>query len=88
MTGHIGQTPLDPVMVIGQLFMFDSKKVEEICLALTPEGRKKELEELEGKGITVTVPTYESPVCHLACILDPDGNTVWIHQRKDGSYGD
>jgi len=46
------------------------------------------IEELEGKGITVTVPTYESPVCHLACILDPDGNTVWIHQRKDGSYGD
>ena len=21
-------------------------------------------------------------------LLDPDGNTVWIHQRKDGSYGD
>ena len=46
------------------------------------------IEELEGKGITVTVPTYENPVCHLACILDPDGNTVWIHQRKDGGYGD
>ncbi len=46
------------------------------------------IEELESQGITVTVPTNESPVCHFACILDPDGNTVWIHQRKDGSYGD
>ena len=36
------------------------------------------IEELEGKGITVTVPTNESPVCHFACILGPDANTVWI----------
>lgn len=46
------------------------------------------IEELEGNGVKVSVPFNESPVCHFACILDPDGNTVWIHQRKDGSFGD
>ncbi|HJP31432.1 MAG TPA: VOC family protein [Candidatus Latescibacteria bacterium] len=44
------------------------------------------IKELEGKG--VTVPVNESPVCHFACVLDPDGNTVWIHQRHDGTFGD
>lgn len=43
--------------------------------------------ELQSKGVTVTVPINESPVCHFACVLDPDGNTVWFHQRKDGSFG-
>ena len=46
------------------------------------------IEELESKGVKVTLPVNESPVCHFACILDPDGNTVWLHQRKDGTFGD
>ena len=46
------------------------------------------IEELESKGIKVTLPVNESPECHFACILDPDGNTVWLHQRKDGTFGD
>ena len=44
--------------------------------------------ELQAKGVTVTVPTQESPVCHFAMIQDPDGNAVWLHQRKDGTFGD
>lgn len=39
--------------------------------------------ELEAKG----VPFNESPVCHFACVLDPDDNTLWLHQRKDGTFG-
>ena len=37
--------------------------------------------------MTVVFPIQESPICHLACIEDPDGNHVWLHQRKDGTFG-
>ena len=46
------------------------------------------IEELQAKGVPVTVPANETPVCHFACVQDPDGNTVWFHQRKDGTFGD
>lgn len=28
----------------------------------------------------------ESPVCHFACVTDPDGNTIWLHNRKDRTF--
>ena len=37
---------------------------------------------LQAAGVPVSVPPYESPVCHLAVVNDPDGNPVCIHQRK------
>lgn len=46
------------------------------------------MDELKAKGVTVTVPAGESPVCHFACVSDPDGNTVWFHKRKDGTFAD
>ena len=46
------------------------------------------IRELEEKGVKVTIPANETPVCHFACISDPDGNTVWLHSRKDGTCGD
>lgn len=45
------------------------------------------MEELGGQGVTVVFPIQESPICHLACIENPDGNHVWLHQRKDGTFG-
>ncbi len=58
------------------------------AIALSVEDVAATVEELTAKGVTVTVPTQESPVCHFAWIQDPDGNTVWIHERKDGTHGD
>ena len=46
------------------------------------------LEQLQAKGVKVTVPMNESPVCHFACIADPDVNTIWLDNRKDGTFGD
>ena len=42
---------------------------------------------MEAKGVKVTIPTNE-PVCHFACVSDPDGNTIWFHCHKDGTFGD
>ncbi len=44
--------------------------------------------DLEAKGVTVTIPPNDSPVCRFACVADPDGNTVWLHKRHDGTFGD
>jgi predicted enzyme related to lactoylglutathione lyase len=43
--------------------------------------------ELRGKGVAVLSEPYETGICHLATIADPDGNRLILHQRKDGSAG-
>lgn len=43
--------------------------------------------ELKARGIPFTFGPHESPVCHLAFLNDPSGNTVCIHRRKDGTAG-
>lgn len=45
------------------------------------------LEELKAASMTVITDPNESPVCHFASVLDPDGNSLWIHHRKDGPVG-
>ena len=58
------------------------------AISLAVENVDEAMAELQEKGVTVTFPAQETPVCHVACIADPDGNNIWIHQRKDGTFGD
>ena len=37
---------------------------------------------LKEKGVPFVLDTLETPVCHLAVISDPDGNSIIIHKRK------
>lgn len=37
---------------------------------------------LKQSGVKFRVEPMESPVCHLAVISDPDGNSITIHKRK------
>ena len=55
--------------------------------AFAVDNLEEYVNQLEAKGVTVTIPTNETPVCHFACIKDPDGNTIWLHNRKDGTFG-
>lgn len=57
------------------------------AVALAVDDVAAAVEELKAKGVTVTFGPYESPVCHMAFILDPDGNSVGLHHRKDGTAG-
>jgi predicted enzyme related to lactoylglutathione lyase len=34
------------------------------------------------RGVTFVADIMESPVCSMAPCMDPDGNTIIIHQRK------
>lgn len=44
----------------------------------------KAVAELQSAGITFHFGPIETPVCHMAFVLDPDGNSVGIHKRKPG----
>jgi predicted enzyme related to lactoylglutathione lyase len=39
---------------------------------------------LKRHGVTFSVEPMESPVCRMAVVSDPDGNSVTIHKRKHG----
>jgi predicted enzyme related to lactoylglutathione lyase len=33
-------------------------------------------------GVPIIIDTYESPVCWMITVADPDGNRIVIHKRK------
>lgn len=39
---------------------------------------------LRAASVKFQLEPTESPVCHLAIVLDPDGNSLAIHKRKVG----
>ena len=43
--------------------------------------------ELKAQGVRFTIEPTDYSVCHAAAILDPDGNTVILHKRADGTFG-
>lgn len=43
--------------------------------------------EVRAAGHPVVMDTFETPVCFMASIADPDGNILYLHQRKDGTAG-
>ncbi len=42
------------------------------------------VEEMKAKNVPFILDTFESPVCRMAVIADPDGNGVTLHQVKPG----
>ena len=56
-------------------------------VALAVPDARAAMEELRAKGVTILQEVTESPVCFMGLIADPDGNLIWLHQRKDGTAG-
>lgn len=42
--------------------------------------------ELKAKGVKFKMEPFPTPVCKMAFISDPDGNTICIHKRKAGHH--
>jgi predicted enzyme related to lactoylglutathione lyase len=40
------------------------------------------LENLKINNVEVKMGVFETPVCRMAIVADPDGNNITIHQRK------
>lgn len=52
------------------------------AVALEVENFAEAVRELKEAGVKFASEPFETPVCHMATITDPDGNYLMIHQRK------
>jgi predicted enzyme related to lactoylglutathione lyase len=53
-------------------------------VALEVEDFDASIQWLKEKNVTFFNDVVESPVCHIAIVADPDGNSIVIHKRKPG----
>ena len=44
------------------------------------------LADLRTAGVKFLVQPYASPVCHMAVVADPDGNSICIHHRDQHTH--
>jgi predicted enzyme related to lactoylglutathione lyase len=58
-----------------------------VTFALSVADARKALDEARAGGAAVRQEVVESPVCFMGLIADPDGNLIFLHQRKDGTAG-
>jgi predicted enzyme related to lactoylglutathione lyase len=42
------------------------------------------MKDLKAKGVKVLAEVFSSPVCRMAYVADPDGNSVGLHQKNPG----
>jgi predicted enzyme related to lactoylglutathione lyase len=53
-------------------------------VALEVENFDEAVAALQAAGTPIKMGPFETPVCHMLMVGDPDGNTVVIHKRKPG----
>jgi len=53
-------------------------------VALEVDDFQKSIAELRSNGVKFHMEPFETPVCHMAFVYDPDGNAICIHKRKPG----
>lgn len=61
------------------------KPTSEGCsVGLEVEDFDAAIADLKAKGVKFHMEPFETPVCRMAFINDPDGNAICIHKRKPG----
>jgi predicted enzyme related to lactoylglutathione lyase len=50
--------------------------------AFEVEDFKEAVAKLKAKGVPFITEPFETPVCRMACIADPDGNGILLHSKK------
>jgi predicted enzyme related to lactoylglutathione lyase len=40
------------------------------------------MHQIKSAGYPIPIEPMETPVCHMAVVSDPDGNSITIHKRK------
>ena len=54
-------------------------------VALEVDNFEHAVAELQTANVEFNFGPYETPVCHMAFVRDPDGNSIGIHMRKPQS---
>lgn len=52
--------------------------------ALEVENFDQAVADIQAAGVPFSFGPFETPVCHMAFVRDPDGNSVCLHKRKPG----
>jgi predicted enzyme related to lactoylglutathione lyase len=52
-------------------------------VALEVEDFDDAFRQIKEAGVTITMGPYDSPVCRMLLVKDPDGNGLCIHRRHD-----
>ena len=77
-----------PNMTIAVALLDDPpEKPDRSAVALAVDDVDEAIKNLKAAAVTVVHGPDDDPVCRHASILDPDGNMIWIHGRKDGTAG-
>ncbi len=53
-------------------------------VAFEMENIEEAIKKFKDNNVTFTMEMIDTTVCNMAMILDPDGNTILIHKRKNG----
>jgi predicted enzyme related to lactoylglutathione lyase len=63
------------------------KPTAEGCsVGLEVESFDEAISELRGHGVKFHMEPFDTPVCQMAFVYDPDGNAICIHKRKPGHH--
>jgi len=52
------------------------------CAGLEVDDFQAAVKRLRERGASFRVEPFETSVCHMAVVSDPDGNSITIHKRK------
>jgi predicted enzyme related to lactoylglutathione lyase len=52
------------------------------CAGLEVDDFQAAIKQIRERGVVFRVEPFETPVCHMAIVADPDGNSITIHKRK------
>ena len=69
-------------LAIGAGAPFFKPSKEGGTVAFEVEDFTAAVERLKSANVPFVMDAYETPVCHMAIIRDPDGSQLMIHQRK------
>jgi predicted enzyme related to lactoylglutathione lyase len=65
----------------------DWKPTSQSCsVTLEVEDFAQAITHLKAHGVKFKMEPFPTPVCEMAFIFDPEGNTVGIHKRKAGHH--
>ena len=73
-------------LAIGVYGAKDGEK-NNVSVALAVDDVAAAVDELKKKHVPVVQETFESGVCFMAIVTDPDRNQIILHKRKDGTVG-
>ena len=84
---HEVWTELDTSPVTVALFRNPDSAGSNASIALAVDDVTASAEVFRAAGRDVVLEPIDTPVCHMAAVRDLDGNTLILHQRKDGTAG-